>query len=225
MLNYNIQIFGGRGAKSGLGIKRMLSDFENKGKGNGKPHEIDANQFSTLEEWENEILHRNYETLISFDENGKPVKAYKGNSNSVAFPESEALKWKGYVVTHNHPDTYGGTFSFADMRNFCKYEYEQHRAVAAEGTYIVKTTKKSNYNKLRTTIAINMSLLETKMNEISRREYLKYYNTPEENRVSVKSFNNMVRQKYCGVLHRFYKQACENAGFIYTLKPKNKYIK
>lgn len=223
MINIQIQLFGGRGAKIGLGIKRMLSNFENAGVGKGTPNEIDENKFHTLEEWENEILHRDYEILISFDKQGNPVKAYKGNSNSVAFPEAEAFKWKGYTVTHNHPDTYGGTFSFADMRNLCKYKYGEHRAVAIEGTYIVKTTNKSNYEKLKRIIAINMDILKMKMEQISKQEQVKYLNTPYEQRISRESFNTMVRQKYCGILHRFYKKVCEECGFNYVLKPKNKY--
>lgn len=225
MISLQLQLFGGRGAKSILGIKRMLSDFENTGVGKGVAVEIDADKFDSLEKWEKEILSREYETLIAFDKTGKPVKAYKGNSRSVSFPESEAYKWKGYTVTHNHPDTYGGTFSFADMRNVCKYEYGQHRAVAIEGTYIIKTTKKSDFIKLRNTIATNMRGLETKMNEINKEEQLKYLNTPKENRMSLKSFNTIVRQKYCGVLHRFYKKICNECGFVYTVKPKKKYTK
>ena len=223
MINFKIQLFGGRGSKIGLGIKKMLSDFENTGVGKGTPHEIDASRYQTLEEWEKEILHRDYETLIAFDEKGKPVKAYKGNSGSVAFPPSEANKWKGYTVTHNHPDTYGGTFSFADMRNLCKYKYGEHRAVAREGTYIVKKTKESNFENLKRTVATNMYLLESKMKQISKQEQVKYLNTPIEQRVSRKSFNTMVRQKYCGILHKFYKKVCEECGFIYILKSKNKY--
>lgn len=94
--------------------------------------EIDAGNFGNLRETEDVIRKKGQEVLVVFDQDGKAIKAYQGDKTSVAFPVSEAKKWKGLTVTHNHPkgwEGFGGTFSWADMRNATIYEFGSHRAV------------------------------------------------------------------------------------------------
>lgn len=134
---------GGRGSFSGL--LQTIDDVLGIRSGGGKIDPIkDLSIYQTLEQSENLIRGKSKEYLLVFDQEGKCIAGYRGNSKSVAFPVSEAEKWRGMTVTHNHPrgyENFGGTFSFEDMSNATVYEFGSHRAVAAgqgEKNYILR---------------------------------------------------------------------------------------
>lgn len=217
MINIYIQLFGGRGASS-RGIKKMIDHVLNEGVGsNGKNSvEIDTRDLS-LREWENEIRYNNYETLILFENINKPLKAWKGNQHSVN-PVVSVNFFKDKIVTHNHPNTYyGGTFSKADMQTYINGRVKEIRAVATEGTYVIKRGKNYNYLNLEKTFISTIDKVIKDANNIyidisnKRKNELKDYTNYE--------FSKLRRQKFVGELHRYYKKICGKCNFNYVFIP------
>lgn len=71
---------------------------------------------------------------------------YRGGSGSVRTPVWVNKKADG-AMSHNHPrekGIIGGTFSYADLKNFCAYNRTTTRATAKEGTYSI--SKGNNFN-------------------------------------------------------------------------------
>lgn len=212
---------GGRGSFSGLG--KTIDDVLGTSEGNGgKVSEIDTGQFGTLEDTENRIRARKREVLVVFDTEGRAVKAYQGDSKSVAFPVEEAKKWKGFTVTHNHPkgiEGFGGTFSFADMRNATVFEFGSHRAVAAgqgEKNYILKAGNNARPMEFNRRIASDIPWLKEKMKEAVR-EVKKEYNRGQNNG-KYKNYGHalhIARQKTVGVLNSYYRETAEQYGYTY----------
>lgn len=209
---------GGRGSFSGLlaTIDDVLGIKESK----GTVDEITTEGFGTLEQTENMIRTRNREHLVVFDEEGKAIKAYKGDAVSVSFPEEEALKWKGLTVTHNHPqgkEGFGGTFSFEDMRNATVYEFGSHRAVGCgqgEKNYILKSTDKSRPMDFNRRIASDIPWLKDKMRDTAFSVKQAYI----DNKDAFNDYKHMLhvaRQKTVGVLNSYYRETAEQYGYIY----------
>lgn len=209
---------GGRGSFSGL--EKTIDDVLGIGKGKGKVDEIDPEQFGSLTDTENAIRSRNREVLVVFDKGGKAIKAYQGDATSVAFPVEEAEKWKGLTVTHNHPkgwQGFGGTFSWADMRNATVFEFGSHRAVGCgqgEKNYILQAGKHAKPMAFNRRIASDISWLEAKMKEEVR-------NVKEQYKSGSKEYKNyghaihIARQKSVGVLNSYYRETAEQYGYIY----------
>ena len=209
---------GGRGSFSGL--LRTIDDVLGIGDKRGIVKEIPTDKFDTLEQAENLIRRRAREVLIVFDQNGTAVKAYQGDRTSVAFPAEEAKKWKGYTVTHNHPkgtEGFGGTFSFADMRNATVFEFGSHRAVAAgqgEYNYILRAGPAAKPMELNRRIAADIPTLREKMREVSF-EVRKNY---QENKEKFNNYGHMLhvaRQKSVGLLNSYYREVAEQYGYVY----------
>ena len=134
---------GGRGAN--YDKQKFIDYLKGEGGVGGKATPMDITQFQgmTLEQIEGRIRNLKHEELFALDEKGKIVAAYKGDPHSVSFP-ADLTKVKGLTVTHGHPKSakeFGGTFSFADMRNMLESKWSEHRATASgqgEMNYILK---------------------------------------------------------------------------------------
>lgn len=211
---------GGRGSFSGLG--NTIDDVLGLNEGKGKVREIDAGQFGSLAETEDHIRKKKKEVLVVFNQSGKAVKAYQGNEHSVAFPVAEAEKWKGLTVTHNHPkgwQGFGGTFSYADMRNATVFEFASHRACASgqgEKNYILTAGKNANPMALNRRIAQDIPMLERKMKEEVEHVRLEYNHG--DNQGKYKNYGHAIhiaRQKSVGVLNSYYREVAERYGYVY----------
>lgn len=207
---------GGRGSFSGLG--RTIDEVLGNPNGKGKCTEIDVEKFKTLDQTENIIRKRKREVLVVFDTDGKAIKAYQGDSHSVAFPVSEAQKWKGLTVTHNHPkgwEGFGGTFSFADMSNATVFEFGSHRAVGCgqgEKNYILKTGKNARPMDFNRRIAADIPWLRESMKEVVQKVKEEY------KKGEYKNYGHAIhvaRQKSVGMLNSYYRETAEQYGYIY----------
>ena len=212
---------GGRGSFSGL--LKTIDDVLGINSGvKGVVKEISVEPFLNLEQAEELIRRRKKEVLIVFDNTGQAIKAYQGGRHSVAFPVDEAIKWKGFTVTHNHPggvhmEGFGGTFSFEDMRNATVYEYGSHRAVAAgqgEKNYILRAGPDARPMELNRRIAADIPALRERMREVAKNVEKEYSQKSEK----YKNYGHAVhvaRQKSVGVLNSYYREVAEQYGYIY----------
>ncbi len=207
---------GGRGSFSGLG--KTIDEVLGMNEGKGKVEEIDSGKFGNLTETENIIRRKRREVLVVFDKDGRAIKAYQGDSTSVSFPVSEAQKWQGLTVTHNHPkgwEGFGGTFSYADMRNATVYEFGSHRAVGCgqgEKNYILTAGKDAKPMAFNRRIAADIPWLQTKMKEEVARVKTEYKNGKYKNYGHA---IHVARQKSVGVLNSYYRETAEQYGYIY----------
>lgn len=87
------------------------------------------------------------EFSIFFDEDGKVIgKENRGGKGSVKHTLSQAVL--GRDMSHNHPrgaGSLGGTFSSADVSNFCNSLLKSYGAAAKEGSY--RIVKGANFDK------------------------------------------------------------------------------
>lgn len=212
---------GGRGSSSGFdGVDQTIDDILGMGETEGKVEEINVDIFGNLYETEDMIRSLKHEVLVVFDGEGKAVKAYRGDATSVAFPVSEAETWKGYTVTHCHPkgaEGFGGTFSYADMRNATVYQFGSHRAVASgqgERNYILKPQQNADYMGLNRRIAKDIPHLDKEM-KAAVKEIRQQFETGNSEYKSKKHAVHIARQKAVGVLNAYYRAVAKQYGFVY----------
>lgn len=216
-----LQFFGGRGSKSGLGDSGDWLDREGE-KRRGKLDPIDVRKYQgqNLERIEARIRKLSHEQLYAFDQDGKILAAYRGNATSVCFPAS-LLKAKGITVTHGHPKGYaefGGTFSFADIDNMLKSEWQEHRAAASgqgEMNYIMRRTAKADPPALRERINRDYPDLIGRAKEAYKEAYDRELKLHGE-----KQARHVARQKQVGVLNAYYKEIFPQYGFEYITRKK-----
>lgn len=216
-----LQFFGGRGARSGLGDSGDWLGREGE-KSRGKLNPIDVRKYQghSLEETEARIRKLAHEQLYAFDQDGKILAAYRGNATSVCFPAS-LLQVKGITVTHGHPKGYaefGGTFSFADIDNMLKSEWQEHRAAASgqgEMNYIMRRTAKADPPALRERINRDYPELIGRAKEAYREAYDRELKLHGE-----KQARHVARQKQVGVLNAYYKEIFPQYGFEYITRKK-----
>lgn len=209
---------GGRGSFSGL--LQTIDDVLGIHDAKGTVEEIPVDKFGTLEQTENLLRNRKREVLVVFNQKGEAVKAYQGDKHSVPFPVEEAEKWKGYTVTHNHPkgiEGFGGTFSFADMRNITVYEFGSLRAVAGgqgEFNYILRAGPHTRPMEFNRRIAADIPWLRQQM----RQEVLKVkedYIKQDNKFKNYGHFIHIARQKSVGMLNSYYRKTAEQYGYTY----------
>lgn len=162
----------------------------------------------TLRQYEASKLNKPNEQMAILDDNGFIVKAYEGDKHSVAYIPEETI---GKVVTHNHPNKYGGTFSDADVAGFLEYGQKEIRASAKEGTYSLRETKKGSGQKdaLNKAYAKAQPLLAKKAE--SALEKVK----------NAGGSRTAQRKAYVDVYHNWYKNNFGKYGYTYTFT-KNK---
>lgn len=221
MIDLKLQLFGGRGMKGLLIDKKYLGDSKKIKVVSSRYYiKLDANSCSSLNNWEKEISTIKEEVIVGCDASGKPISAYAGNGEIVEFPIFEAKKWSGGIVTHNHPEDFGGTFSQQDILTCTEYKYKEMRVVANEGIYRLIATEKADYDRLKALIEDVKDSLQYKINKIYDEEYEKYSKRTEP-KMSEREFEAYRRNKAFGVLHNYYRTHCSNYGFIYRKEKKN----
>lgn len=147
-IKLDIQLFGGRGAySSGYGSRSgdIRIDF---GDGAGS-EEIDVSNWNfnvkVKSDFEKYFGKESVEHAFVLDGEGKITGGYKGNDRSVGIPTSKLANSNfKTTLTHNHPGSYGGTLSPADIYSATKNKLKSVRAVAKEGTYKLVARKNAN---------------------------------------------------------------------------------
>lgn len=177
------------------------------------PLNIDDYQGMTLQEIEDGVIRGlGHEELFALDKDGKIIRAYKGNSNSVAFDGALLLE-DGATVTHNHPiggEGYGGTFSIIDVKNMAMSNWAEHRAVSHgpnEYNYIIRRTANSDGNGLYNRIARDQA-------DLNRQIMAAANNARGLEGLSAARR----RQIYTGILDNYYSRVLPEYGFEYIAR-------
>lgn len=224
---------GGRGASSGAGgggggfAKGELKlpdgskiEFEGKLVFGREDKAVTGVVRQNITNWESKRKKNKIEYAYSVDANGNPIGTeVRGGKGSVRIPISMHDK-DGATFTHIHPrgeGMLGGTFSYADMRNFANYKNKTVRAAAKEGTYSMSKSKnfdssgfKSYASKLDSNFKSSMSTkaaslgADFRSKKISRGEYERAY---------AKAFNTALVE-----IHNGYLQGQKQYGYTYTLE-------
>lgn len=205
---------GGRGASAEA--ERGLKAFLNEGVGEGRVYPIDIEKMRdmSMAQIEDKIKGLNHEEAYIFDENGNLVAGFKGDKGSVGI-DPKVFESKGYSLTHNHPKgtaEFGGTLSFADVRNQLRGKLSQTRAVASgqgERHYILQATNKAKPQAFIKRIGKDYYKLQNQMKEAYKEEY-KRTNGNKHN----------ARQKMTGVLNAYWKKTAEKYGYNYVNRKK-----
>ncbi len=212
---------GGRGSASG--IKEDFRDWlKSESRDNNstiQPMELKKFENYTLEQIERRIRNLRHEELFVINQDGKIEAAYKGNSSSVAFPDS-LLKQKNVTVTHGHPKTraeFGGTFSFADMANLLKSEWVEHRATASgqgEMNYIMRKTEKADAEGFYQQMNSDYVRLNSEMDEMWDNSFLEARKSGSTKKNAI----HIARQRAVGVLNKYYKEMATKYGYEYITR-------
>lgn len=212
---------GGRGANSD--IQKIHDWLKGESSGGGKANPMDISKFQnyTLEQTENRIRNLAHEELFAFDKDGNIIRAYKGNSKSVAF-DADLLDVEGATVTHGHPKgmaEFGGTFSWADINNMLNSKWAEHRATASgqgEMNYIMRATAKANPEGLRRQINKDFPKIDREWQKVYRDTYKQELDkgTPRTQAMHI------ARQKGVGVLNAYYKRTFSKFGYDYVTRKK-----
>ena len=209
MINLNIQLFGGRGRKRGLGVGGKV--FAETQLYSNKTIEINCNRFSTISEWESDIRDLDYEVLIVF-KNGKPIKAYRGVESEVKPPKKEYTRWNNCIITHNHPKN--GTFSIDDIRMLAYYNYKEIRAVISDGVFVFRRKiEDADYNGLTEDIKSNSRMFILKMNTKLNKMQSDFEDGLYD--MTVEEFNKHLLKKQLYICKKFYKSLENKNGFEY----------
>lgn len=149
-LELNLQLFGGRGNLFFPKNEIFINWGSTGGGGNNKKLNVagltpDAGNYRIRRERSLDYLE-NYHTIGLKKENvylinrqGYVTDGYEGNRRSVGIYLNRNLNYEDYIVTHNHPDNYGGGFSKADIKAFTNLNlnagFKELRASTQEGTW------------------------------------------------------------------------------------------
>lgn len=195
--------FSGGSGSGGKEPERMLL-AGNTGWENGN----EVSVASTLNRWESKHATLDHEEMLVIGDDGFPTAAFKGDKHSVGFYGEETV---GKTVTHNHPSTYGGTFSEADIYNFNQYSQKEIRAVAREGVYSLKATRKADWNGVNNAYAKAQKGLADKANSAVQK-------------VKQAGGSKAAQRKaYVDTYHDWYKKNFKKYGYEYTFTANKGY--
>lgn len=204
---------GGRGSWSETRKRTTISTGGRRGRLN--PMDIDQFQGMTLQQIEDRIRGLKHEELFAVGADGSIVAAFKGNRNSVAFPHDLLLQ-PGITVTHGHPigsEGYGGTFSFADVKNMAASNWAEHRAAASgtgEMNYIIRRNAKTTEQNSR-----DLYARIVRDEPAIRRQIKEAANRAGSNLSAARK-----RQIYTGILDRYYSEVLPQYNFEYVTRNK-----
>lgn len=128
------------------GIPTDKYDFkfgQDSAKGIASIKESESPNLSNVEDFEESIRSKKYETAALFDQSGKKILERKGDRTSVVFSEADTKKMRGGIVTHNHPT--GRSFSLPDYELMVGNRLKSIRAVGIDhrgrkNTYVLENT-------------------------------------------------------------------------------------
>lgn len=202
---------GGRGATiSGRtkGGKLMPS-------GGGKSERIDTSnwgfQVKVKSDFEKYFGSEKVEHAFILDKDGNVKGGFKGGRHSVGVDPS--LLKAGDTLTHNHPSSYGGTFSPADVAGLTNNKLAEVRAVAKEGTYSLKATKTANHEAFNRALAKDMKSIREQATKNASKVKRESYTKKSD-------YDKASRKAYVDTLSSWYKKNASKYGFKYT-SPKN----
>lgn len=165
------------------------------------------------------IRNLKHEEMFVFDKDDKLIAAYKGGPTSVSFP-STLLQQEGITVTHGHPKSmanFGGTFSFADMKNMLNSKWAEHRATASgqgEMNYILRKTSSSNAKGFYNQINRDYQRLVKEYTA----KYISVRKTALANGATKAAAEHRARQEAVGTLNAYYKQTASKYGYSYVTR-------
>lgn len=215
---------GGRGQSySRDKLKQQLGSGGHK----GTAHPIDIQKYEgkTLEQIEGKLRKLKREQLVVLDANDKPVAAYQGDAHSVAFP-AKLVNEKGATVTHGHPKgaaEFGGTFSFADVKNMAMSQWKEHRATASgqgEMNYILRRNSKSTPRNAKALLN-KLNKEENKVMAKAGSVYDKAYDKAIKQGKSKKQALHQARQEFVGEIDRYWSKTLPKYGIDYVKRKKD----
>ncbi len=202
---------GGRGASiGGKGRGGML--MPSRG---AKSERIDTSnwgfQVKVKSDFEKYFGNEKVEHAFILDKDGNIKGGFKGSKHSVGIDPS--LVKEGDIVTHNHPSSYGGTFSTADVSSLTTQKLREIRAVAKEGTYSLKATKTAQPEAFNRALANDIKSIREQAtknaSKVKRESYIKK-----------SDYDKASRKAYVDTLSSWYKKNASKYGYKYTA-PKN----
>ena len=210
---------GGRGSTFGTAVIRVL------GNGGSSPvrrihviadmmpqDRVKVNAETTLRFLEGRKQSYDKEQLQILDAHGYVTTAYQGDKHSVGIDAHGLEQMRGNIVTHNHPDVFGGTFSDADIACL-QYGMSELRASAREGNYSMRATKQADPHSFFKAYTRAAPRLQEKMRtiamEIGQRRY-----------ANIEAYTRENRRAQLRVLHDWYTENAGTYGYIYTFDPR-----
>lgn len=215
---------GGRGARRGLAQRNANAGLSGlRTYSFGRVIELDLKPFKgwTLEKAENYLRELDHEEMLVFDDKGNVVAGFKGKKDTVSF-YSSLFKKKGFTITHGHPkgdEYFGGTFSWDDVENMLKSEWQEYRAVAAgqgEMNYIIRRTSEARPTELLARIGREKPQVEARRSAL----YASAYQNAIDKGKTQEEALHIARQQSVGALHKYFKRVLKHYGFEYVARKK-----
>ena len=207
---------GGRGSSSGMRGKGFLR--VRNGASRSEQLDVSAlagypvNRKGEFETFLN-MKDNKVEYAYLIDKNGTVVAGAKGGRHSVGVAYNESQE--GMTLTHNHPSTYGGTFSEADISHLTNANLGQMRAVAKEGTYKMVATKKANPKGLNQALARDSKRI--------REQGAKNMAKVKQGTMNKRQYSSARRKAYVDTIHSWYQKNASKYGYNYTFTPNKDY--
>lgn len=173
-----------------------------------------TNAEKTLKYIESMKMDYSKEQLQVIDRHGYVTRAFQGDEHSVAVDMETRSYMRGKVVTHNHPDTWGGTFSGADI-SCLRMGMKELRASAKEGTYSMKALRGADPEGFYKAYEKAETRLNGEMLDIARKMAAKKWDSYERYR-----YEN--RKAQIDVIHRWYGMNAEKHGYQYRFEEAGK---
>ena len=183
---------GGRGGKGN--VNGFIDWLSKEGKGGGSPHPLDISKFGnmSLEDAERRIRNLKHEELFVF-------------------------------VTHGHPKgaaDFGGTFSFADVKNMLESKWAEHRATASgqgEMNYIMRKGQGAKPKAFYNQINRDYKQIERYLSD----RYTKAYDDALKDGKSKQSAIHMARQMAVGYLNDYWRRTAPKFGYEFITRKKD----
>lgn len=166
----------------------------------------------TLDYIENKKLDYDKEQLQVIDRHGYVTRAFQGDEYSVGVDMDTRTYMQGKVVTHNHPQNFGGTFSDADI-NSLKMGMKELRASAREGNYSMKAERGADPAGFYKAYERNAGRMQTQMTEVAREMAARRWSSYER-------FQTENRKAQLTVIDNWYKKNAGRYGYQYSFEPR-----
>lgn len=171
-----------------------------------------TNAEKTLDYIETKKLSEKQEQLQVLDRYGYVTRAFQGDEHHVSIDAESVAYMKGKIVTHNHPDVYGGTFSDADIGCLSMGMIEM-RASAREGTYSMKATKKANPKGLMRAYERHADTMQKQMRDVALEVARRRFPSKEK-------YMEANRREQLQVIHEWYRKNAGRYGYEYSFSPR-----
>ena len=171
-----------------------------------------TNTDKTLQFIEEKKMQYDKEQLQVIDRHGYVTRAFQGDEHSVAVDLETRAYMRGKVVTHNHPSSYGGTFSDADI-SCLRMGMCEMRASAKEGNYSMKATKAANPEGFYQAYTKDAAKIQNDMKNIAEKTAAKKWRSYEK-------YHYENRKAQLEVIHTWYQKNAETYGYQYSFESK-----